>query len=268
MAAPCNWTVDTSCCPGWADISQTIRDNAVTLSSYVLWALTGRQFGDCPIMVRPCGQQIGQTYRTYGVWTDGYYDGSIGPNWTPYVDVGGAWRNCGCASACSCVPSSQVKLAGPVTSITEVLVNGLVVPASDYRVDVAQGIYWLVAENGRVWPDCQDFNQPANGSNAFQVTYTRGRALPAGGPQINGLLACEFAKLCAGQACALSPAATSISRDGVTYEILTAEDLIAKGFTPMANVNQWVFAANPRGLIQRPRVFSFDDDEPRYTLIP
>jgi hypothetical protein len=234
----------------------------------VLWALTGRQFGDCPITVRPCGQQAGQTYRTYGVWTDGYYDGSIGPNWTPYVDIGGAWRNCGCASACSCAPSSQVRLAGPVTAITEVRVNGAVVPAGDYRVDLADGMYWLVGQNGRVWPDCQDFNQPANGPNTFQVTYTRGPALPAEGPQQVGKLACEYAKLCKSMDCRLSSAAVSVTRDGVSYQIVTADDLISKGFTPLAEINVWIRAVNPYGLTQRPRVFSFDDDQPRVTVIP
>lgn len=268
MGAPCNWTVDTSCCPGWDSFDPAIQDAAVDYASYVLWALTGRQFGDCPIVIRPCGRQIGQTYRTYGVWTDGYYDGSVGPNWTPYVDVNGAWRNCGCTSACSCAPTSQVMLPGPVTAITEVKVNGLIVPGGDYRVDLAQGLYWLVGENGRVWPDCQDFDQPANGSNTFQVTYSRGTPLPVGGPAAAGALACEYAKGCAGQACALSAAATSISRDGVSYQIMTADDLIARGFTPMASVNQWIKAANPYALTQRPRVFSFDDDEPRVTVIP
>jgi hypothetical protein len=269
MAGPCNWTVDVSCCSDfWNTLSVEQKAAAQAFSSKVLWALSGRQFGDCSTTIRPCGQRVGQTYRTYGVWTDGYNDGSYGLQWTPYIDSNGGWRNCGCGSMCSCAPSSQVNLPGPVTSITEVRVGNVIVPPTDYRVDLANGLYWLVGENGRVWPDCQNFDQPATGADAFYVTYTRGPALPIDGAVANGALACEYAKLCAGQACALSAAATSITRDGVSFEILTAEDLISKGFTPMPTVNQWIYAVNPHGLTQRPRVFSFDDDEPRYTVVP
>lgn len=268
MAGPCNWTVDTSCCQTfWDTLSAPEKAAATAFASKILWALSGRQFGDCPIVVRPCAQRVAQTYRTYGVWTDGYYDGSTGPSWVPYIDAAGAWRNCGCSTMCSCAPSSQVWLPGPVTSIVEVRVDGGLVPAGDYRVDVQSGIYWLVGENGRVWPECQNFDLPAGGANTFSVTYTRGPALPADAAVMNGLLACEYAKLCKNLACQLSPRAVSVSRDGVNYEIPSPDEIIDKGLTGITAVDRWIAAVNPRGLIQRPRVFSFDQDEPRYTVI-
>jgi hypothetical protein len=268
MAAPCNWTIDPACCQAfWDSLDPAEQARAAAWASKVLWALTGRQFGDCPIVVRPCVQRVAQTYRTYGVWTDGYYDGSTGPSWVPYIDSAGAWRNCGCSSMCSCVPSSQVWLPGPVTSIAEVRVNGVLVPAGDYRVDIAEGLYWLVGENGRVWPDCQNFDNPAAGADTFSVTYTRAALLPDEGAAMAGMMACDFAKACRGLECALSKAAVSISRDGVSYEIATADDLISKGFTQLPAVNMWINAVNPGGLRGRGRVFSFDQDPDRYTVI-
>lgn len=269
MAAPCDWPIDTSCCPGWADFSPELRASATSWATLILWALTGRQYGPCPVTVRPCGRCVGQTYHTFGVWTDGIYNGSVSPNYIPYIGTDGAWRNaCGCAGMCCCEPKSQVWLPGPITAVTQVRVNNVVIAPSQYRVDVAtDGNWWLVAQNGQVWPECQNFDQPASGDNTFVVTTTRGTPVPAGGDAMVGALACEYAKLCSNMPCALSPAATSVTRDGVSYEILSAEDLIGKGLTPMANVNQWIAALNPHKLKQRPRVWSPDMDYPRQTMI-
>lgn len=266
--APCNWELDTSCCPGWDGYEQWLKDNATTFATEVLWALSGRQFGTCPKVVRPCGRPVGQTYRTYGVWTDGYNNGAIAPLWVPYVDVDGAWRNCGCGAVCACVPSSEVWLPGPIPAggITEVRVDGVVIPSDQYRLDIASdGKYWLVAQGGRIWPTCQNFDVPS-GVGSFQVTYAPGTPLPDGAKIAAGKLACEYAKLCLGQACALSGAATSITRDGVTYEVLTPSDLITKGLTPIPTVNQWIWSVNPYGAKQRPRVWTADEDYPRVTV--
>lgn len=269
MPAPCNWELNTSCCPGWEAYEQPLKDDATAFATEVLWALSGRQFGQCPVTVRPCGRPVGQTYRTYGVWTDGYSNGAVYPNWIPYIDPGGAWRNCGCGAACSCAPSSEVWLPGPIPAgaITEVRVDGVVVPPAEYRLDFDRrdGKYWLVALLGRVWPECQDFNE-STGPGTFSVTYAPGIPLPEGAKIAAGKLACEYAKLCSGVACALSGAATSITRDGVTYEVLTPSDLITKGLTPLPTVNQWIWSVNPAGLPEGPRVWSPDEDYARVTI--
>lgn len=265
--APCDWPIDTTCCPDWDDVDPAIQTQATAWSSFILWALSGRQFAPCPITVRPCGRCVEQTYQTYGVWTDGY-QGAVGPMWLPYIGVDGNWRNCGCTGGCRCAPTSQVWLPGPVDSIVEVRVDNVVVAPAEYRVDIANdGKFWLVGQQGRIWPECQNFDQPEAGvDNTFVVTYNRGRAVPPGGDAANGRLACEYAKLCAGAVCALSAEATTISRDGVTYSILSPEDIIAKGFTPITAVNQWIWAVNPNGLKSGPRVWSPDSDIPRVTV--
>lgn len=270
MGAPCGWDISDAlvCCPTWASYPEAVQDAATTFATEVLWALSGRQFGACPKTVRPCARCVGQTYRTYGVWLDGYSNGAVNPVWWPYVDEGGVWRNCACNGTCCCAPSAQVWLPGSsISSITEVKVNNVVVDPANYRLDFADGLFWLVGENGQKWPECQNFDVPASSTdNTFVVTYPDGPAVPGTGLLMAALLACEYAKLCTGAACALSAAATAITRDGVSYEILSPNDLIQKGYTPMPTVNQWIYSVNPYGLAQRPRVWSPDDDMPRITV--
>ena len=265
---PCDWPIDVTCYPGWDTTPPEVQAAAESFAAIVLWALTGRQFSVCPVTVRPCGRCVDQTYRTYGVWTDGVYNGAVGPTWIPYIDVDGAWRNCGCAGMCCCEPTSAVWLGQkPIAAITEVKVNNVVVPAGDYRLDIHRGGYWLVGQNGRIWPDCQNFDVPAaSPDDTFVVVYNAGKPIPAGGDFIGGLLAAEYAKFCQGQPCQLSPSATSISRDGVTYEIASAQNVIKDGYTGHPVVDQWIFALNPYKLRQRPRVYSLDLDFPRQTV--
>ena len=268
MGAPCDWAIDTSCCPGWSSYSPTVQAAATTFATEVLWALSGRQFAPCPVTVRPCARCVDQTYRTYGVWLDGYANGAVYPIWTPYIDAGGVWRNCACSGACCCEPSSAVWLPGPVAGVTEVRVDNVVIDPANYRLEIgSDGLTWLVAQNGLRWPECQSFDSPPTSTdNTFTVTYPRGIPVPASGLLAAGMLACEYAKLCVGQPCALSQAATSISRDGVTFEVLTSSDLIEKGFTPLPTINQWIYSVNPRLLPERPRVWSPDLDEPRIAV--
>lgn len=271
MAAPCNWMINTDCCPEWVTFTPLQQTNATNWATQILHALSGRRFGVCDVTVRPCMRCVAQTYRTYGVWQDSGSSAAVGPTWIPYIGVDGQWRNCGCSSSscCDCEPSCQVWLPGPVASVSQVLVNNVVVPAANYRVDVANdGNFWLVGENGQCWPETQDFDEPASGAvNTFVVMYGRGTVLPEAGQIAAGRLACEYAKMCAGQPCALTPNATTITRDGVTYQILSTDDVIRANQTGVFDVDLWIRAVNPHGLSQRPRVWSPDSDTPRMTVV-
>lgn len=215
-------------------------------------------------------RKVAQTYRTYGVWTDSDFSAGVGPTWIPFIGVDGQWRNCGCSGMCSCRPACEVWLPGPVNGVSEVRVNNVIVPAENYRVDIDNdGHFWLVGQNGQCWPDCQSFDEPADGTtNTFTVTYGRGRPVPAAGLLAAGALACEYAKLCRGQDCALSPQATQITRDGVTYTILPQDQVVALGMTGIASVDLWLRAVNPFQLKSRPRVWSPDMGTPRMTVVP
>lgn len=272
MPAPCAWEITTGCCTCWETFNPLQQANAIAWATEILYALSGRQFGVCPVTVRPCMREVGQTYRTYGVWTDSRFTGgnAVGPTWIPYIGTDGKWRNCGCQGWCACAPKSEVWLPGPVNGVAEVRVDNGVVPAEDYRVDIANdGHFWLVAQNGRVWPRCQSFDERADGAdNTFVVTYGRGKPLPEGAKIAAGQLACEYAQLCRGDECTLSPQATSITRDGVTYTILPQDQVISLGMTGIAQVDLWLRAVNPNQLKSRPRVWSPDMGTPRMTVVP
>lgn len=250
-AAPCGWTIDTTCCTEWDAATNTQRDRATSYATYVLWALTGRRFGACEVTVRPCGTgcNIYGGWMTYPVTADG-----IGTVWAPFIRDG-SWFNCGCMGSCSCEPRCSVWLPGPVASIVEVVVDGVVIDPSLYRVDNRTR---LVGINGQCWPTCQDMDLESPEEGTFQVTYTRGTPLPAAGQIAAGMLACEFLKACQGEACALPQNVASITRTGTQIELIDPTDVLTDGLTGIREVDLFIRSVNPKGLTRRPRVFSPD----------
>lgn len=255
--APCeDWPVDTTCCADWATYDPAVQAQAVSWATHILWALTGRQFGPCPVKLRPCRQRC----QGHG----GYTAYSVsGQSWTwPYVD-NGIWRNCGCAGACSCRASQEVLLPGPVDSVTEVMIDGLVLAPSAYRLDNGSV---LVRTDGDAWPECQDMDAANNAVGAFTVSYERGLAVPVAGRIAAGEMACQFAKACTGaEDCQLPAQLASLSRSGVQVEVADPTELLDNGLTGLPNVDLWIRSVNPARKAQRSRVLSGDIPAPRFT---
>lgn len=250
MSLPCAWTL-APLCTDWTTYTPEVRDAASQYATLVLWAATGRQYGLCPLTVRPCGR------RTDGAALWGWIpDG--GGSWMPYLDATGTWRNCSCgAGACGCAPRCEVWLPGPVDSITEVLQDGLVVAPSSYRVDDRR---WLVRTDGGCWPEYVDLSTD---TNRFQVTYVRGTEPPPALLTAAGTLACEFAKAKTNQDCRLPGRLSSIARQGVQVSMVDTDSLMKRNFTGIPEVDQVIFALNPGGLFSRPKVISLDTPTPR-----
>jgi hypothetical protein len=259
---PCFWeNIDTSCCADfWGTLTAQEQANAKAYASLVLWARTGRQYDLCPVTVRPCGRWC--TDDGIGGW---YWGGGM---FLPYI-VDGTWRNCWCGcdggSCCTCQPSCQVYLPGPVGEIISVTVDGVVIDPATYRVDDGR---WLVRVGaGNCWPDCQDFDV-ITGAGTFFVTYTRGDPVP--GPLLvaAGTLACEWAKACRSQECRLTPYIIGLSRQGVDFTAIDPMTLLDHGFTGLFEVDSLIAALNPHGLTHRMRLLSPDIDGPRVTTWP
>lgn len=246
---PCaGWAPDTSICADWADYLPADQTYALQFATYVLWAATGRRYGLCERTVRPCGPYNPVLYRTYGVdtyWTlVGVAGGGVVPLW---------WDGCGCSGGCGCQPSS-VTLPGPVASITEVLLDGVVLAASGYRLDGDM----LIRMGGESWPVQQDLALPTTEPNTWSVRYQQGIAVPAVLNGVAGAYACEVVKARVGGDCQLPSRITSISRQGVDVQLLSTEDFLSKGLTGFEQVDQVLRALNPGGLYARPRVLSLD----------
>jgi len=250
---PCSWDVVTPDCAGWADYPQDTQDKALWLASTFLWAATGRRYGACPVTVRPAQDRLGApvAYQAFPVWP-----GSEPQISGPFL-FAGRWFNAGCSTACCGTSACAIVLAGPVAAVDEVRMDGELVPASAYRVDIASGAYLLVRVDGACWPVCQNFTAEATEPDTFEVTYERGTALPEALAIATGLLACEYAKfLTPGQDCALPAKMTRLSRQGVEIEV--APPVPADGRTGIKAVDDIIAALNPSGRKAPPMIMSPD----------
>jgi hypothetical protein len=252
---PCSWTADTGCCDCWDDIDPSVQDAALAYAATVLWAATGRRYGVCDLTVRPCGMQCSNCPQGLYWW---------GGVWLPYI-FNGVWRNCWCGSDwCSCAPRCQVFLPGPVTGITSVTQDGVLVPANAYRVDDQQ---WLVRTDGECWPECQDYNVDS-GAGTLSVVYPRGIAVPTALASATGILACEFAKACRGSNCRLPQRLSTVARQGVQLTYVNVDSLLERGLTGLTEVDQIIVSLNPYGLKTRLRVSSPDLPVTRQVTTP
>lgn len=261
----CEWVINPVCCDTWDTFSEAVQAAATEYATAVLWAATGRQFGQCPVVVRPCGRYthggvpslLGFTWSLYGPG---------GPSWYPFIGDDGLWRNCACGQTnCSCRPNCEVYLPAPVSSVIEVIQDGLVVPSTSYRVDDAK---WLVRTDGLCWPEHADMNVDS-GVGFFQVTYVRGTPVPNAVLNAAGILACEYAKACTNAGgCRLPASVQSIARQGLNVQFLDFNMLVERGFTGITEVDSIIQAYNPYALKSRLRVWSPEIKIPRMTTNP
>lgn len=262
---PCDWLIDVTCVENWDTFPPTVQAAAQSWATYILWALTGRQFGACPVTVRPCGPkcQGPNGYLTFPV--NAGASGAGFPWMVPWID-NGVWRNCGCAGGCTCSADCEVRLLGPVAGIEEVRVDGIVLDPTAYRLDFDRATPVLVRTDGECWPECQDMNAGTDEVGSFAVTYLYGTAVPMSGRLAAGMLAGEFAKACAGAECALPQQLASLTRNGVDVQVVDPTSFLEDGLTGIANVDLWIRAVNPARRPQRSRVFSPDITGPRISL--
>lgn len=265
----CPWPIDTTCVPGWDTLDATVQARATDWATYILKALTGHRFALCPVVVRPCFRACEyRTYETYGVWMEGWGDGGggMGGSWVPFIDSG-EWRNCGggCWGSCCCGVMCEVWLPGPVSSVSSVVIDNVALDPSKYRVDNGE---FLVRTDGDCWPQCSDQTAPPTSANTFVVSYYRGDGVPMAGQIAGGILAGEFAKSCLGEACAIPERVRSISRGGVSFELVSVTDEFDDGLTGITEVDRFIRAANPGKLKARPEVFNPDAEWPRMQTWP
>ncbi len=246
-AAPCTWDVDWTCLPNVeeleADDDRVRLQAAVDTAVMVLWALTGRQFGVCATTVRPCPHQKDRR------WSDTVIPG-IG--WIPVLDAG-VWRSMALCTRSSCTADSLsvVELPGHVQDVVEVIVDGVVIAPSSYRLEGSR----LYRAGGRDWP-AQDLGRPAGDLGTWSVTYNQGWPPPAGAAAMVGALAREFWAMCSGGKCRLPRRVTSVSRQGVTFQMVDPTDIYQSGQTGLPEVDLWVTAINPNHLSSPSQVMS------------
>lgn len=221
-----------------------------------LWKASGMQYGLCSTTMRPCRDEC---YSTSSGWpfVDWWrWDGGMWPRPLLYA---GQWFNIvcgGCPGSCSCTALSTFKVPGPIHSITEIKIGGVVMPTGSYKVF---DNYKVVRTDGAFWPACQDLTLPDTEANTWSITFTQGQEVPELGKIALGQLLCEYAKaFCAGGDCALPANIQSLIRQGVSITLNPDQDWIERlGF-----VSRFIKYANPHGLDAPPGVFNIDLVEP------
>lgn len=235
----CTWPIDRSCLTEAATPEERVQQRiAEDLAVSVLWALSGRQFGQCPVIARPC--------------PDACQGGGMlfGPGWFP-VFSDGQWRNiaCGCTGSCTASGPKVVHLPGPVGEVLSVTVAGVTLDDAAYRLEGDR----LYRTDGADWPS-QDLSSPTGSNGTWSVTYTRGVPVPEGVGVLVGILTKEFLDACSGGKCRLPRNVQSVARKGVSYQMVDPSDIYAAGKTGLSEIDMWLAAVNPSVLQQRPVV--------------
>ena len=237
------WPIDGGCLPEVSTPEeQAALDAAKDLAVDVLWALSGRQYGVCPAVARPCPLQRNplpsgnrsswSSSALVAVWS--------GDNWANVA--------CGCAGGCVSSGPRMVHLPGPVQSIVEVNVEGVIQDPSEYQLE--GDILYRV---GEPWP-YQDLSRPLYEDGTWSVTYMRGLPVPKGLGRLTGLLVNEFYLACTGGKCRLPRTVTEVSRQGVTHRMFDTNQIYASGKTGIAEIDLWLAAVNPHHIMQAPTV--------------
>lgn len=244
----CPWPADFTSCGG--DMCEPLKsmepeDQAkfIQYATDTLDSSTNGIFGVCEVTIRPCttGCESGMQWLSYfGRGPYPWGELSVG-SWVPFLWAG-QWYNlgCGCTNSCSCAieGARSLLLPGPVQGVTKILVDGVELPASAYKVMYGRA---LVRTDGERWPACQDLLADPTEPNTFEVTYMKGVPVPTGGQLAVGKLACELAKAyCGDKSCELPQRLQTLTRQGVTIGFQDSFQNLDMGRTGIYAIDSWI----------------------------
>lgn len=231
----CEWPLDPGCLgDDWVTTYEPdVRARAQALAGLTLHRLTGQRVGGCPVVLRPCSPAACGLPGGYSTWI------------SPGVNLSGQWvNNCGCTRPCGHTPGKALTLPGPVGRLDSVKVDGIEL---DLETDVWLWGNTLTRLEG-LWPFTQDLDLPDTENGTFSITYLNAYPVDAMGAYAGGKLAKEFAKACVGKSCGLPKNVTSVSRQGVSFEMVIGA--FPDGKTGIKDVDAWIEAWNPNGLVR------------------
>lgn len=229
----------TGACSPWADTlpcadtgeggdDPEVIARALTIATWVVWALSGRQYGvSCPSTVRPC----------------------IGPcDHRP------------CPTRCHLRSGVLLDLGRGGVTVTEVTVDGTALPPDAWRVQDGR---WLRRLDGQPWPTVQDFDLPAGEPGTWSYTYTVGAPPPEAGVLAVQDYGCHvLLALRPGTdgRCKLPKRVRTVARQGVAIEMNDPTRFLVDGSTGIDSVDVFAGLANPGRSPEPPRVWSPDYD--------
>lgn len=263
-------TVSEGPCSNWpvtwglydvSAVSPQLTGYAVSAATQILWSLTGRRFGTCQVVTRPCRAEC---YN--GAWPTGSY----AYPWSAFGSGSGAfdasyWFPLGCGSCtgnCSCSVVSECYLPAPVNDVVQVKVDGAPLVTGAYRLDNNR---ILVRTDGHLWPRCNNLNLDDSQVGTWSVTADYGVPVPDMGALAMGELAYEILKAIGGKECGLPTRVTNIVRQGVTVSFPPIAELLAEGRLGLFMCDLFLSTYNPNKLDVRSRVYSVDRPPVRRT---
>lgn len=178
-------------------------------------------------------------------------------------------RPCRTARPCSAWPCSCVGLSEwvipnqPVTQVTQVKLDGVVLDTAKYRLDNNRVLVYLPADGDerQVWPSCQRLDLADTEDDTWSVTYNWGATPPTAGKLAAAVLGGELAlsrDASTASRCRLPQRITSLTRQGVTMAVADPQNTIGDGYTGIAEIDLFIAAAN-RGSANRPAAFVMPD---------
>lgn len=231
--------------------AEAVTGTAVEVATEVLYALTARRFGLCTVTLRPCKRDC---------YNSSWWSAS---SWLPFTQTitpraGSYWlgMTCGgCGSDCSCTNISEVALPGPIHSVTQVKIDGVVQASSTYRLDNNR----LLVRLGAEWPSCNDLNLADTQPNTWSVAIEQGEPVPTLGLVAAGELAAQFVHMLLDTGnCMLPKPVQSLSRQGVNITFLDPNEVFAAGRIGLYTSDLFIQTYNPDGRRHRAKVYNID----------
>lgn len=255
---PCELWISGSDLAGFCGISSPDidkMDTAAALATQFLYMWSGRIYsGRCQRTVRPCRRGCGcfDSIPGVGWWWGGEAWAGYGPgSWWPGYQP--SLIECGCSR------QDRIRLPYPARAVTAVRIDGVALPANDYRIDNRKWLVRLSNATGPAWPGCQDLSLPAGATGTFEIDVAYGSRPPLAGVQAAYALGCQLYKLDTTGTCDIPANATQVIRQGVTISLQNFFRSTPAGFTiGVPIVDAFLNAYNPHGHQRRPAVWSPD----------
>jgi hypothetical protein len=224
-------------------VSDYAAESAIEIATAVLYEITGRRWsGTASASVRPSAVDTSSKAIVPG-WVEswGSYDSSVG----------------------ACTPTDVLDLGYfPVTAITQVRIDGVVVSPSVYQLQEQK---LLVRIDGGTWPCTQNLSAAPTLADTFEVNIVHGIDPPVAGKHCCAFYAAELAKSFCNLDCALPQRTQYVTRQGVSTILADPLNVIERGMVGLPNVDSWVRAVNPHGRRKRSMMVSNRNvDEGRY----
>lgn len=250
-----DWTLDTSVCSEWDELG-AVTGRAATMAAELLWRLSGRRFGTRDVTLRPCnlGQpDLRSTYNSGFSFPPGL-SALLSPTTpvAPSLTDLQSGDHTVCAAGCSSLGRAALTLPFPVLAVTDLTVESTSVPVTGAGSSLAILDHrTVVRQDGEAFPATQDLTLPLGDPGTWSITVTVGTPLPADTPYVLGILACEMAKSMSNLKCRLPKTLQSLSRQGVSIQ-LVAEDYLQSGLVGVSEVDHWLVSVNPHRLQSPP----------------